>query len=590
MLDFISVLTPYMPRCKKISLHANNAFAANLLFDVLMQLNAGSVPAIHVVADDDNILHLPRVLTATTATVPPSLELTATEIGNALSGVLSLQELVLQRVTIQYDIGPRVVLSSLTALDISASTCEEVLILKVINMPELLQLVLRLDESPIFDLAAESLNQKVQMLALEMESPGLGQMRTFFRTLPRLRRLSYEALDLPVLALRRTGVCARLFAGPFAPTEFEYDRLLAIGDENLVTFINHCGIYYHSERPLPLTQFVVDALTYASDMVDAMIDSLERLNALDASMGEIADRPAMDAILNSVGAFIERISEHYRNPHWEVPRARQHEFLLPPGFRVPRESARQLPDFELWDNKGIRDAPLEAWLQIASSAPPALTSEPSPQRVRPPGRRARATSSIGRVLPLAAHLSLPGLRGVSSLSPPSESVQTKRSSLLLPKVSQATKQRTKWKCCRIYPTNARKPESTATKGKGQEVPSCEAAGESTSAESPEGEEGPHVPERFVPHQFNTQIAREALSILPDNFLATSAKGGFLRLGACGNCMIRNRKCRHKTIWGPCKACERKGFTNCSDKFTVAQVLDIVNTFEPVEGFANESVW
>ncbi|KAK6964690.1 hypothetical protein R3P38DRAFT_2776470 [Favolaschia claudopus] len=118
--------------------------------------------------------------------------LPATEIGNALSGVLSLQELVLQRVTIQYDIGPRVVLSSLTALDISASTCEEVLILKVINMPELLQLVLRLDESPIFDLAAESLNHgpKVQMLALEMESPGLGRMRTFFRTLPRLRRLS----------------------------------------------------------------------------------------------------------------------------------------------------------------------------------------------------------------------------------------------------------------------------------------------------------------------------------------------------------------------------------------------------------------
>ncbi|KAK7016960.1 hypothetical protein R3P38DRAFT_2785647 [Favolaschia claudopus] len=117
-------------------------------------------------------------------------------------------------------------------------------------------------------------------------------------------------------------------------------------------------------------------------------------------MGEIADRPAMDVILNSVGAFIERISEHYRNPHWEVPRARQHEFLLPPGFRVPRESARQLPDFELWDNKGIRDAPLEAWLQIASSAPPALTSEPSPQRVRPPGRRARATSSSRAGTPL----------------------------------------------------------------------------------------------------------------------------------------------------------------------------------------------
>ncbi|KAK6966308.1 hypothetical protein R3P38DRAFT_2816487 [Favolaschia claudopus] len=154
-------------------------------------------------SDDDDILHLPRVLTATTATVrhivaegcalgvlpssltflklvdiAPSLELTATEIGNALSGVLSLQELVLQRVTIQYDIGPRVVLSSLTALDISASTCEEVLILKM---------KAQYSTSP-----AESLNHgpKVQMLALEMESPGLGRMRTFFRTLPRLRRLS----------------------------------------------------------------------------------------------------------------------------------------------------------------------------------------------------------------------------------------------------------------------------------------------------------------------------------------------------------------------------------------------------------------
>ncbi|KAK6992811.1 hypothetical protein R3P38DRAFT_2802009 [Favolaschia claudopus] len=217
MLDLITVLTPYMPGCKKISLHANDAFAANLLFDVLMQLNAGSVPAIHVVADDDDILHLPRVLTATTATVrhivaegcalgvlpssltflklvdiAPSVELAATEIRNALAGALSLQDLVLQRVTIQYDIGPRVVLSSLTALDVSASTCEEVLILKVIDMPELLQLVLRLDESLIFGLATESLSHgpKVQILALEMESPSLDRTRTFFRTLPRLRQLS----------------------------------------------------------------------------------------------------------------------------------------------------------------------------------------------------------------------------------------------------------------------------------------------------------------------------------------------------------------------------------------------------------------
>ncbi|KAK7000246.1 hypothetical protein R3P38DRAFT_3219133 [Favolaschia claudopus] len=222
ILKLIDILAPCIPRCKKISFHANSAFAAGLLFNVLMKLNAGSVPVIHVVADDDDTLHLPKMFTATTAIVrhivaqrcalgvlPSSLtffklvdiaatlQLTATQVRNALSGALSLRELVLHRVTIQYDIVPRVLLPSLTTLDICASTREEALILKVIELPELLELELELDESVIFDVAAESLSHgsKVQMLSLAITSSTLGRMRDFFRTVPRLRCLTVSGSD-----------------------------------------------------------------------------------------------------------------------------------------------------------------------------------------------------------------------------------------------------------------------------------------------------------------------------------------------------------------------------------------------------------
>ncbi|KAK7018828.1 hypothetical protein R3P38DRAFT_3199927 [Favolaschia claudopus] len=114
MLDLLDDLAPCIPRCKKLFFHASSAFSAHLLFAFLKQLNAGSVPLMHFVADDDDILHLPQIFTA----------------GLAASSTSSRND----------DVGPRVLLPSLTALEISASKSEEVHILKVIELPELEQL------------------------------------------------------------------------------------------------------------------------------------------------------------------------------------------------------------------------------------------------------------------------------------------------------------------------------------------------------------------------------------------------------------------------------------------------------------------
>ncbi|KAK7021165.1 hypothetical protein R3P38DRAFT_2781131 [Favolaschia claudopus] len=222
MLDLLDDLAPCIPRCKKLFFHASSAFSAHLLFAFLKQLNAGSVPLMHFVADDDDILHLPQIFTAGISSVKhivaercalgvlpssltslelvdmeASLELTATQLRDALSNALSLQHLVVHGVSIQDDVGPRVLLPSLTALEISASKSEEVHILKVIELPELEQLVLQLDEIEISQLVFKIISHgsKVKRLALAIMTSSPGRMRSFFKTVPQLEWLDVSGSD-----------------------------------------------------------------------------------------------------------------------------------------------------------------------------------------------------------------------------------------------------------------------------------------------------------------------------------------------------------------------------------------------------------
>ncbi|KAK7018851.1 hypothetical protein R3P38DRAFT_3556308 [Favolaschia claudopus] len=232
MLDLLDDIAPCIPRCKKLFFHASSAFSAALLFMLLNQLNAGSVPLMQFVADNNDVLHLPKIFTAGTSTVQhivaercalgvlpssltslelvdtdASLELTATQLRTALSNALALQHLVAHGVSIQDDVGPRVLLPSLTALEISASKIEEVHILKIIELPELEQLILQLDEHELFDFVFKILSHgsKVKRLALAIMASSPGRMRSFFTTVPQLEWLnvsgSDEHMDATLIAL-----------------------------------------------------------------------------------------------------------------------------------------------------------------------------------------------------------------------------------------------------------------------------------------------------------------------------------------------------------------------------------------------------
>ncbi|KAK6997420.1 hypothetical protein R3P38DRAFT_3219413 [Favolaschia claudopus] len=154
---------------------------------------------------------------------------------------------------------------------------------------------------------------------------------------------TYDALSLQFTLPGVQEFVRDYSRAPLAPTKFEYNRLLAIEDQNLVNFINYCSVQLYSEWPVPPAEFVAKQVSNARKLVNIVLNPLKDLNN---SIGEITDCPAMEAILNS-------------HP-------------LPPGFYVPHKSAPELPDFGLWDSKGIRDTPLDAWLQITGSASPAV--------------------------------------------------------------------------------------------------------------------------------------------------------------------------------------------------------------------------
>ncbi|KAK7001595.1 hypothetical protein R3P38DRAFT_3610339 [Favolaschia claudopus] len=100
-------------------------------------------------------------------------------------------------------------------------------------------------------------------------------------------------------------------------------------------------------------------------------------------------------------------------------------------------------------------------------------------------------------------------------------------------------------------------------------------------------EDPYEAEGFEPTTFDIRAAKEGLGILPKSFQASLLKGtSVLRLLGCGNCMIRNRKCRRENGHARCDACVKSGMSRCSDIFSIPEYLQVVNFLEPLTVFSD----
>ncbi|KAK6987953.1 hypothetical protein R3P38DRAFT_2805206 [Favolaschia claudopus] len=100
---------------------------------------------------------------------------------------------------------------------------------------------------------------------------------------------------------------------------------------------------------------------------------------------------------------------------------------------------------------------------------------------------------------------------------------------------------------------------------------------------------PYEAEGFEPTTFDIRAAKEGLGILPKSFQASLLKGtSVLRLMGCGNCMIRNRKCRRENGHARCDACVKSGMSRCSDSFSIPEYLQVINFLEPLTVFSDRS--
>ncbi|KAK6977858.1 hypothetical protein R3P38DRAFT_2809753 [Favolaschia claudopus] len=102
-------------------------------------------------------------------------------------------------------------------------------------------------------------------------------------------------------------------------------------------------------------------------------------------------------------------------------------------------------------------------------------------------------------------------------------------------------------------------------------------------------EDPYEAEGFEPTTFDIRAAKEGLGILPKSFRASLLKGtSVLRLLGCGNCMVRNRKCRRENGHARCDACVKSGMSRCSDSFSIPEYLQVINYLEPLTVFSDQS--
>ncbi|KAK7012315.1 hypothetical protein R3P38DRAFT_3589171 [Favolaschia claudopus] len=137
------------------------------------------------------------------------------------------------------------------------------------------------------------------------------------------------------------------------------------------------------------------------------------------------------------------------------------------------------------------------------------------------------------------------------------------------------------------------PSKGRSKGKGKKKADETSPGPSevrtTRGASQAHKEDPYEAEGFEPTTFDIRAAKEGLGILPKSFQASLLKGtSVLRLMGCGNCMIRNRKCRRENGHARCDACVKSGMSRCSDSFSIPEYLQVINFLEPLTVFSDQS--
>ncbi|KAK7008339.1 hypothetical protein R3P38DRAFT_2791904 [Favolaschia claudopus] len=265
MRDLSNILAPCMHRCQKIYYHAHTPMGTNLLFGMLKKLDAEIVPVLHLVAEDDLTIHFPQIFISASTRVqhvvaqrcalgilPPSLtslqlsdvspdfDLTGTQIRDALSAAPALKHLLVHR-RVQADF------------------------LRIIDLPELLHLVLHVEDHEVFETVSKSLNHgsKAVKVELTITSGCLHCMRSFFRAMPELRWLHITGSDDHV----ETVIGALVLS---SPDVFRSVRRMEFGnqlDKELV--VDFAALWLPDRHP-------VGVISRASNVVEGHVD-LQRI-------------------------------------------------------------------------------------------------------------------------------------------------------------------------------------------------------------------------------------------------------------------------------------------------------------------------
>ncbi|KAK6992914.1 hypothetical protein R3P38DRAFT_3224895 [Favolaschia claudopus] len=300
MRDFWNILAPCMHRCQKIYYHAHTPMGTNLLFGMLKKLDAEIVPVWHLVAEDDLTIHFPQIFISASTRVqhvvaqrcalgilPPSLtslqlsdvspdfDLTGTQIRDALSAAPALKHLLVHDVSVYDDDVPRLVLPALTSFSFRSSSPAEANFLRIIDLPELLHLVLQVEDHEVFETVSKSLNHgsKTVKVELAITSGCLRCMRSFFRAMPELRWLHITGSDDHV----ETVIGALVLS---SPNLFRSVRRMEFGnqlDKELV--VGLC-------RALASRSSSVGVVSRASNVMEGHVD-LQRICMQD---GDIVDK------------------------------------------------------------------------------------------------------------------------------------------------------------------------------------------------------------------------------------------------------------------------------------------------------------
>ncbi|KAK7022968.1 hypothetical protein R3P38DRAFT_3194865 [Favolaschia claudopus] len=106
-------------------------------------------------------------------------------------------------------------------------------------------------------------------------------------------------------------------------------------------------------------------------------------------------------------------------------------------------------------------------------------------------------------------------------------------------------------------------------------------------------EDPYEAEGFEPTRSISAQRRKVLVSSPQELPSFSPqwyKRFGKRLLGCGNCMLRNRKCRRENGHARCDACVKSGMSRCSDSFSIPEYLQVINYLEPLTVFSDRSTF